>query len=85
MKLDKLTAVNLHHNKLEFKFKHKKKKQKVFNTEINKNSSSFSSEFDIKEDTYNKIVILFKKTANKMFSFNWIADFKAFTYITDQL
>ena len=70
MKLNKLIAVNSHHNKSEFKFKCKKRKQKIFDTKIKKNSSSFSLKFDIKEDIYNKIVILFKKTANKMFNFN---------------
>ena len=86
IKLNKLIAVNLHCDKLEFKFKCKKRKQKIFNTEIKKNSSSFSSKFDIKENIYDKIVTLFKKkTASKMFNFNWVADFKAFTYITNQL
>ena len=70
MKSDKLIAVNSHCDKLKSKFKHKKKKQRVFNTKIKKNSSSFSLEFDIKENTYNKIVTLFKKTASKIFSFN---------------
>ena len=70
MKSGKLTAVNLHCDKSGFKFKHKKRKQKVFNAEIKKNSSSFSSEFDTEEDTYDKIATLFKKTANKMLSFD---------------
>ena len=70
IKSDKLIAVNLHCDKSEFKFKHKKKKQRIFNIKIKKNSSSFSLKFDIEEDTYNKIVILFKKTTNKMFNFN---------------
>ena len=70
IKLNKLIAVNLHYNKLKFKFKCKKKKQRIFNAEIKKNNSSFSLKFDIKEDIYDEIVILFKKTASKMFSSN---------------
>ena len=83
IKSDKLIAVNLHYDKSEFKFKHKKKKHKVFNAEIKENSDSFSLKSNAEKD--NKIIILFKKAVNKIFSSKWIADSEFSAYMTDQL
>ena len=48
------------------KFKHKKKKHKTFNIETEKDSDSFTLKFNTEKK--NEIVILLKKTINKIFS-----------------
>jgi len=49
-------------------YKDKSKRHRTFNAEINdSDDDDFSSEFEKKEKISDKIVVLFKKTVNKMF------------------
>ena len=65
------------------KFKHKKRKHRAFNAEIEKDSDSFTLKFNTEKE--NEIVILLKKAVSKIFSLKWIADFEFFIYITNKL
>ncbi len=83
IKLYRLTAVKLYWKSV---YKEKEKRYKVFDAEVNNsNDDDFFFKFKEKEKINNEITALFKKTVSKMLKFKWVADFKFFLYITDQL
>jgi len=54
-------------------YKNKNKKHKIFNAEVSdSNDDDFFSEFKDEKKVSDEIVILFKKTVNKMFKFKWV-------------
>ena len=64
--MNKLTAVKLH---CKLRFKCKKKRHKVFNTEISNDTVFFFLNFKEKKKINDEIAALFKKTVSKMFKF----------------
>jgi len=63
--MNKLIIIKLHQKSV---YKDKSKKYRTFDAEINDNDDDdFFSEFKEKEKISNEIVVLFKKTINKMF------------------
>ncbi len=60
-----MTAVKLYQKLI---YKEKEKRHRVFNAEVSdSNDNDFFFKFKEKEKVNNEIVILFKKTVNKMF------------------
>jgi len=66
----------------KLRFKHKKKRHKVFNTEIN-NDTVFFLNLKDKKKINNEIAVLFKKTVSKILKFEWVIDSEFFLYIID--
>jgi len=77
-----LTAVKLYQKSV---YKEKKKKYRIFDAVSDNDNNDFFFKFKEKKKINNEITALFKKTVNKILKFKWVADFKFFLYITDQL
>ncbi len=77
-----MTAVKLYQKSV---YKEKKKKYRIFDAVSDNDNNDFFFKFKEKKKINNEITALFKKTVNKILKFKWVADFKFFLYITDQL
>ncbi len=65
--MNKLIVVKLH---CKLRFKYKKKRYRIFNTEISNDTDFFFLNLKDKKKFNNKIAALFKKTVSKIFKFN---------------